>query len=436
MYDLAIKHGSVYLGDQLVETNLYIKDGKFKAIGKATFDALKTIDAKGKFVFPGIIDPHVHFELDLGFITSRDDMYHGSKAALFGGVTTVIDFLEPVSDIDGLVQAFEHRNTQAQAMQCDYQFHATIKAPTCDLEKFVLTMKDLGMNTLKCFTTYSESGRQTKHDDIKTLLELTKKHDFMLVVHVEDDAQINIKPHYLSHDLPKARPEQAEIDEALKMAAMVAETGGKLYMVHVSSGHTLQALKTHYPTLLNQRFFIETCPQYMMFTEEKLTTHHGDLYACAPPLRSEAAQATLKSLFSDIETFATDHCAFHKNDKTGKSLSNMPMGIGSVEQAFPVLFSLFGLAVLPKMTTNVAERFGMKQKGAIKINHDADCFIFNPKPQHLNSHHGYADYNLYQGLEVKGNVETTLLRGMIRVHQETYKEGRGHHHYAKTTRTH
>lgn len=436
MYDVAIKHGSVYLGDSLVKTNVYIKDGKFKAIGQAHFDALKIIDAKDKCVFPGIIDPHVHFELDLGFIVSKDDMYHGSKAALHGGVTTVIDFLEPVSDIDGLIQAFETRKAQAQKMQCDFKFHATIKQPTCDLEKFVLTMKDLGMNTLKCFTTYSESGRQTDHASIETLLRLTKKHDFLLVVHAEDDQQINLKPTMRSKDLPLARPEQAEIDEALRLAALVEKTDGYLYMVHVSSGRTIQALKKHHPQLINDHFFIESCPQYIVFNDELLRSHHADLYTCAPPLRPATSQAMLKALFDDIHTFGTDHCAFHKADKLNKRLEEMPMGIGGVEQAFTVLYSIFGLKVVPKMTSHVAKTFHLHHKGAIKINHDADCFIFNPNAQHLNSHHGYADYNLYQGMDVKGAVETTLLRGALRVNQTSFKEGRGQHRHGNTTRTH
>jgi len=233
MIDKAIINGKIYQEGKMVSTNIYITDEKIFAISKEYFPALEEIDAKGLYVFPGIIDPHVHFDLDIGHFRSADNFEKGSMIAALGGVTTIIDFLEPVDNEHDLEKAYRKRIFEAEDSKIDYKFHACIKDPKCDLESFVLKMMSLGMNSLKCFTTYSESGRMTYDEDIIRLLRLSDKYKFLLLVHAEDNRLINHDPAFTFMDLNKSRPKEAEINKAMQLAGLVTRFGGYLYMVHV-----------------------------------------------------------------------------------------------------------------------------------------------------------------------------------------------------------
>lgn len=419
MYDIALKNGHVYLDGAFKKTNVYIKDGLIGAITRADHDANEILDVTDKEIFPGIIDPHVHFDLDLGFIRSKDDFFGGSKAALFGGVTTVIDFLEPTSKAVDLLPALKTRLTAAKDAYVDVKFHACIANPKGDIKAYIKTMKSLGLNTLKFFTTYSESNRRTDEKTIEALLYLSKSYDFLLLAHIEADDMIDLNPTFKAQDLPTARPKEAEITEALKIAKMVEKTKGNLYMVHCSSGSTIKQLKNTYPRLLNTHMFVESCPQYFTFTEDALKKNNNQLYTCAPPLRSQTEQDLLSEHIDDFFTIGTDHCAFNKADKATPYLKNMPLGIGSIEQSFQIMYTKFGLSIVDKMTKNVARRFKLEKKGQIKVGYEADLFVYDKQEMTIGKPHGHTDYNLYQGLLANGAVIHTIKSGQFAVKDKT-----------------
>ncbi|MFA5235368.1 MAG: amidohydrolase family protein, partial [Bacilli bacterium] len=188
MYDLAIVNGKCFIHGSWSGECLYVKDGSIAHIGPKGLPAQETFDASGLEVLPGLIDPHVHFELDLGTIVSRDDFDYGCQAALHGGVTTIVDFLEPTANAAALERSYHSRMEQAKKCRIDYHFHATIKQPDGDLEAYVKTMLRLGMKTVKLFTTYSDSGRRTDDETIIELLKLSNRYHFLVMTHVENDA--------------------------------------------------------------------------------------------------------------------------------------------------------------------------------------------------------------------------------------------------------
>ncbi len=421
MYDLGIINGKAYIEDKFIKTNIYIKDGLIKEITDKLLDSKELYDCNNDLVIPGIIDPHTHFDLDLGFTKSKDNFFSGTLAAAFGGVTTIIDFLDPVNNEKDLAAAFKKRKAQAKESVIDYKFHACLKNPKNNIPNLIKEFKKHGLNTIKVFTTYSDSGRRTYDEEIKELLLHSNINNYTVTVHIENDDLIITNDYDSYRKLPDNRPTTSEMTEALKLARLVKETKGKLYMVHLSSGETLEALKNQYPDILNKNFFIESCPHYFTFTKDNLNEENGFLFTMAPPLRSKKEKQLLIKNINHVYTIGTDHCVFNSNEKDKPLLKDIPLGIGGVEESFRIMFSKFGEKIIPKMTRNVAKaHYLYPQKGVIQIGSDADMFIYKLKDTLIHEYHSASDYNLYFGKKVNGEIISTISRGDFVVKNKAY----------------
>lgn len=426
MYDQAIIKGKAYINNKWEEKNIYIIGEKIALISDKVLPAKKVIDASGYEVLPGIIDPHVHFELDLGFIKSVDNFYSGSVAAAYGGVTSYVDFLEPVDCVKDLEPAFKRRLALAEKSVVDYHFHATIKCPKGNLEDFVKKMKELGMNTLKIFTTYSDSGRRTYDKEIIELLNLSKKYKFLIMAHIENDDLIDLNPKFTHKDLTISRSSESETTEVLKIAQFVRETKGWLYMAHLSSGETLRRLVEEFTDILNTHFIVESCPQYFSFNKDVLLKEKGELYTFAPPLRSQKENDLLFKYSNYVYTIGTDHCAFMSEDKKKQFLHETPLGIGAVEHSLNVMRHHLGDDVLTKMTDRVAYTQGFRTKGEIKVGFDADFVIYqtDEEAKCLNNH-GTCDYSIFKNYPAAGKVISTMVRGKFIINEGKFVGGKG-----------
>ena len=412
MFDLFIKNGFVYKNNRFVKTNIGVLGETIVYIGNDVYPAKQTYDATQRRVLPGLIDPHVHFDLYCGTIASRDDFYYGSKSAAYGGITTIVDFLDPTRNAQELKESFEKRMKEAEECNVDYHFHACIREPNGNLEEYVYTMKELGINTVKLFTTYSETHRRTCDSDIKKLLKLSKKYNFLVCAHIENDEMINRDESLTYEQLADARNTESERSEALKLCKFAVQTGGHLYMVHCSSGYTLKAICEKYYEYLGKNIFIESCPQYFVFNNSVLKGKQGHLYTFAPPLRSEEERKTLIKHFEYVNCIGTDHCAFNIEDKESNTLlKGMPLGVGGIESSFVVLYKMFGDEVIEKMSKNVAKIQGFANKGEIKVGNYADLFILNGGNQYIGKPHGAVDYSIYEHILVNTTVESTIIRG-------------------------
>jgi len=423
MYDLAIINSKVWIDNSFINTNVYINGEKISKISNNFLDAKKTIDINDDLLIPGLIDPHVHFDLDLGAIHSKDDFLSGSRQAVYGGITTYIDFLDPVDNPDDLEKAYEKRKADVEKSYVDYFFHATIKNPQCNLETFVKKMLSLNIHSLKLFTTYSESNRRTYDKDIIELLKLSEKYNFLLLIHIENDDLIYLNEKFKYHELLKSRPSVAEEKEAMKLAGFVKEHGGYLYMVHLSSGKTLEKLNIKYGDIINKKFFIESCPQYFLFTNDYLEKEDGYLFTLAPPLRTREERKLLRRQFEDIYTIGTDHCSFNKKDKIDLPLVKIPLGIGGIEFSFDVMYALFGQDVINKMSKNIAKLYDkLKLQGKIAEGFLANLSIYHLEDSVIETHHGNTDHSLYLGQKRNGKFIYTILRGNILMSDGTLLE--------------
>lgn len=426
MYDLGIMNGHVYINNEFIQTNVYIINGIIKKISTEVFDCKDLYDCKGNQVLPGIIDPHTHFDLDLGFTKSKDSFYTGTKAAAFGGVTTIIDFLDPVDNRRDLDNAFSTRKEQAKDSVIDHKFHACLKNPKGHIEDLIKGFKEHNLNTIKVFTTYSDSGRRTYDEEIRELLLHSKENNYTVTVHVENDDLIVTNETDSHHALPINRPTLSETTEASKLADMVRDTKGRLYMVHISSGDTLEYLKRNYKDILNKDFIIESCPHYFSFSNDILHTEKGHLYTMAPPLRSEEEKQKLINHINDVYTIGTDHCVFTSEEKHKTLLKDIPLGVGGVEESFRVLYTKFGESIIPKMTSNVAKaHYLYPQKGVIEEGSDADIFIYKLTDTTINTYHSNIDHNIYLNTPVNGEVLTTISRGSFVVRDKVFIKHKG-----------
>ncbi len=414
MNDLLIKNGLVFLKGKWVKTNLAVLGEKISYIGDKEVEAKDCLDATGLKVLPGLIDPHVHFELNCGRTTSCDDFYTGSVCAAYGGVTTIVDFLDPTRNAEELEKSYYERIALAKKSLVDYHMHACIREPNGDLEEYVKTVVKLGMRTIKLFTTYSDTHRRTYDEDIKELLRLSKKYNIMITAHIENDNLIDLRDEYTYKDLPVSRPSLAETSEALKLAKMVRETGGNFYMVHCSSGETLKALKEQFSDILGKNLFVESCPQYFVFNNSVLEEENGRLFTFAPPLRSERERQLLTAYYKDVNAIGTDHCAFMAKEKEFKSLKGFPLGVGGVEHSFSIMYRRFGDEIIEKMSKNTGILQDFPTKGELEVGKDADISIFKEIDDYFEKeNHGTCDYSIYDGITGAGEFKHVLVRGQF-----------------------
>ena len=401
MYDLGLVNGKVYKDGRFIETNVYVKEGKIKKITNERLDCTEIVDCNKNLVLPGFIDPHVHLNLHLGEFTSADDYESGSIAAAFGGVTTFIDFLEPIIE----TEEFEEKLKQ--------------KMQEGNVKTLVDTILKSGLPSVKVFTTYSESNRKISYEKLMELLEYSKNSGILVLVHAEND-QIILSSQFedVVELYPYTRPPEAETIEVSKLASLVEETGGKLYIVHLTCGTSIGTLSIDYYDLLNKNIFIESCPQYFILNSEVYSNEEGYLYILAPPLRPKEEVIRLHESINLISVIGTDHCPFTKADKQKyKEPSKIPKGLGSMEFSFPFMFWYFGTAIIDKFTTNPAKLHGLfPQKGVIREGSDADLVIFDPNKEiTIGVGHSKTDYNPYEGKTILGSVESTILRGQFLV---------------------
>ena len=412
MNDLLIKNGLVFLKGKWVKTNLAVFGEKISYIGNEEVEAKEVLDVEGLKVLPGLIDPHVHFELNCGKTTSCDDFYTGSVCAAYGGVTTIVDFLDPTRNAEELEKSYYERIALAKKSLVDYHMHACIREPNDNLEEYVKTVVKLGMRTIKLFTTYSDTHRRTYDKDIKELLRLSKKYNVLITAHIENDNLIDLRDEYTYKDLPVSRPSLAETSKALKLAKMVKETGGNFYMVHCSSGETLEALKEQFGDILGKNFFVESCPQYFVFNNSVLEEENGKLFTFAPPLRSERERQLLTAYYKDVNAIGTDHCSFMKKEKDYPSLKGFPLGVGGVEHSFSIMYKRFGDEIIDKMSKNTGILENFPSKGELEVGKDADIAIFEEIPDFFEKeNHGTCDYSIYDGVLGAGEFKHVLVRG-------------------------
>ncbi|MEA4972625.1 MAG: amidohydrolase family protein [Candidatus Metalachnospira sp.] len=423
MYELGIMNGNVYLNGSFIKTNIYVKDGRVAALSTDKFECNKYDDVNGRKVLPGFIDPHVHFSLTVGENTSTDDFESGSVNGLLGGVTTYIDFLDPVKTKNELKKAFDDRMKLAENSASDYAFHSCLANPSDSAKDMIKESLKCGITSIKLFTTYSNTDRRTYDDYIFELLKLSKMYNTRIVIHSENDDLVDYSKEILIKDHEKSRDTLCETTEVLKLAQMARISRGNLYIVHVSAGTTADIISREYSKELKEGGIImESCPHYFIMNSDFYKKKNGYLYTMTPPLRPEDDRVLLCAHIDEISTIGTDHCPFTAKMKEHKYTSETPMGIGGIKYSFLNMYTDFGEKVIDKFTVNPAKAYNMyPRKGTLLVGADADIVIFDDAVEGPIKD----KESLYNGRTVKGKIDRVYLGGTLAVGEGKYLGSKG-----------
>ena len=443
-----IKNGRIISASDNYVADIFIEGETISAIGKKlNVKSDREIDASGMLVFPGGIDPHVHLEMPFMGTFSSDTHATGTRAALFGGTTTVIDFVLQKQG-HSLHEALDEWNGRAKGTTfSDYSYHMAVTDFNENTKKEIKQfIEEEGITSFKTFMAYK--GALMIDDRMMIgLMEEVKKHGGLVTVHATNGDMIdyliqknrdagNLAPlyHYLS------QPEVTEAEASERFVDMLNYTGCPGYIVHLTCEGALNAVRN--ATKRNQHLFVETCIQYLLLDASLYEKNfEGAKWVMSPPLRQKKDQETLWAGINQglINVVATDHCPFMWEQKLmGKDdFSKIPNGHPALENRMELLFSegvVKGKISLNKYVelacTNPAKIFGMfPEKGTIAIGSDADIVIFDPEEKHIlsaSTHHMNVNYSGYEGWEVTGKVKTVLLRGEVAIEDNECKVAKGY----------
>lgn len=436
--NILIKNGAIVTSRNAFNADIYISDGQIVQIASAINVLEKvdrTIEAKGRFIYPGGIDPHVHMHLPTPTGFSADDFETGSKAALLGGTTTLLDFVTPQKG-QSLIDALIDRKAEANQSLCDYSFHVSPVAWTKTTEQEIKDCIDSGITSFKVYMAYKDSIG-LNDDDIFRVMHAVGKHGGIVTLHCENGDEIEKLRNELANEgnlnpefHPVSRPVHTESESVQMAIEMAKATQCPIYIVHTSASDSIQ----HIEKAQKEGFevYSETCPQYLLLDESKYTGDFSNTskYVMSPPLRKFADQLTLWNAISKgvVKTIGTDHCPFNLDQKLqGKDdFTKIPNGAGGVEHRMKLLFTYGVLQnrisynqFVNITSTQAAKIFGLyPQKGEIAVGSDADLVIWNPKTENeisVDNHHQNCDLEIYEGFKTIGEPEIVIANGEIKV---------------------
>jgi dihydropyrimidinase len=453
-----IKGGMLVTAEKTFSADILVEAEKILQIGQNLQVAeSELVNAAGKLILPGGVDPHTHFDLPMAGTVSSDDHYTGSKAAAFGGTTTVIDFVS--FDFPTLHESVDAWHKKAEKAAIDYSAHMNLTRFDGKIASEIPTLPGLGITTLKTFTAYNNRLRLSD-GDIFRALRIARDHGMLVMLHAENGDVIETliaEALQAGHTTPewhaRTRPAWGAVEATLRACSLAAQADASLYIVHMNVAGEVDMLK--YARERSVKVMGETCPQYLFFTEDDLRRPDGAKWVCSPPMRTKADNSRLWEGVSDstLQTIGTDHCPFFFDGTKpilyegqlvaipGKELgrddfTKIPNGLPGVGDRLPVLWTtgvgsgkITAQQFVALTSTNPARIFGLyPRKGALLPGSDADMVIWDPqkKVKYGVAHSAQrTDYNLYEGWELTGYPEKVFLRGRLIVDGENWLGRKG-----------
>jgi dihydropyrimidinase len=443
--DTVITGGTIVTPSEMVEASLAIEGEQIVAVGRQSElpPAERTIDADGKLVMPGVVDPHVH----VGDHISADSYATATRAAALGGVTSIIDFAwqghhgqdEPWTDEGTLAEGIETKQELAAGEAVvDYAVHAGILREDDAVLSEIPDIVSEGVTSFKIFTAYDWG---LSHGFMRRVMERLADTGAVGLYHTEDSPiceslteEFRESGRTGPEDYPHSRPDYAEAIAAEGAARLAVETGAKYYGVHTSCRDAAAVLERHRH---DGPIRAETCTHYLTL-DESVYERLGDLPRIAPPIRpADDVEAMYEYLRrGTLSVVSTDHVAQTAEAKRESEWWEGPYGANGLQTSLPVVHQQavverdFSYPFLVRtMSANPAATFGMDEKGSLEPGTDADIVIFDPETSYTVSAEDNAsisDHSLYEGMELEGKVSKTLVRGEIVADEGTVVAEDGH----------
>lgn len=423
-----IQNGTIVNADGRVKTNLLVEDGRISQLGTdiQAPDA-KVIDAEGCFVMPGFIDTHTHFDLDLGFTVTADDFITGTKAAMLGGTTCVLDFA--TQERDGTLQeGLDAWHKKAEGSSCNYGFHMAIARWDDGVREEMRAMTRQGVTSYKMYMVYD--ALKVDDGEIYSALKCAKEEGALIGVHCENWEVLQrriaeLKEQGVTAPMghPLSRPSAVEAEAVARLMRISQLAGAPAYVVHLSTAQGLnEACRAR---ARGQEVYLETCPQYLMLDDSCYERPDGLKFIMSPPIRKMEDQEALWLGLHDgeIDTIGTDHCSFTMAQKAhGKDdFSMAPNGGAGVQHRGQLIYTYGvceGRITLEQMvrylSANPAKLFGMPDHGSLETGKAADIVIWEPFYNMVitDDNHAYnCDNTIYAGFSVRGRARDVLLNG-------------------------
>ena len=431
------KNGTVVSGRGTRRADVLVENEKILQVGRNLSDPLaRAIDVTGKLLMPGFIDAHTHFDLDVCNTTTADDFDSGTKSAIRGGTTTIVDFACPNKG-ESLHHGLDlwHRKADGKCW-CDYGFHMTIDDWNAEIEKEIDDMYAAGISSFKMYMTYPAMmiGDEAMYKALKKL----KEKGGICGVHCENSGVINalIEEKKAAGEMgvsshPETRPDFLEAEAVSRLLRIAQAVDIPVVIVHLTNAATLAEVAA--ARRRGQKVYVETCPQYLVLDDSVYYNEdfsRAARYVCAPPLRKpEDCRALWAGLRKgDIQTISTDHCAFTlaQKDAGWGDFTKIPGGLPGVEARGELVYSFgvttrkISLATMCKvLSENPAKLYGMfPRKGVIAPGADADIVVYDPQADHIlraEDMVSRAGYTPYEGFVTHGSVSQVWLRGKLMV---------------------
>ena len=431
------KNGTVVSGRGTRRADVLVEDEKILQVARGISDPLaRTVDVTGKLLLPGFIDAHTHFDLDVCNTTTADDFDSGTRSAIRGGTTTVVDFACPNKG-ESLPYGLDlwHKKADGKCW-CDYGFHMTIDDWNEDIEREIDDMYAAGISSFKMYMTYPAMmiGDEAMYKALKKL----KEKGGICGVHCENSGVINAlieekraagATGVASH--PETRPDYLEAEAVGRLLRIAQAVDIPVVIVHLTNAAALA--EVHAARRRGQKVYVETCPQYLVLDDSVYYNEdysRAARYVCAPPLRKSADCRALWAGLrrGEIQTVSTDHCSFTLEQKeAGRGdFTRIPGGLPGVEARGELVYS-FGVAtrkislaaMCRVLSENPAKLYGMfPRKGVIAPGADADIVVYDPRADHIlraEDMVSRAGYTPYEGFVTRGSIAQVWLRGRLMV---------------------
>ncbi|GAB4566915.1 MAG: dihydropyrimidinase [Anaerolineae bacterium] len=430
-FDVVIKGGELVTDGSRFVADVGVRGEKIACIGE-DLSGEQEIDASGCLVIPGGVDVHVHLQMPIGDIISADDWEAGTRAAAYGGTTTVIDFVDPLPG-QGLMEALEARWAEAKGRaHIDYSFHMVLADTSPSRLAEMATIIEAGIPSFKLFMAYE--GKYLTDDQLFVALREIARLGGLALVHAENYPIIRL----LSRELleegkieprwhPVSRPAVAEGEAAGRIIALAEMAGAPIVIAHISCAPVVDQIITARGRGLP--VFGETCPQYLTLTEKEYGRPGflGARYVCSPPLRTEVDQRALWHglRMGDLQILSTDHCPWRWEDKErGRNdFTRIPGGVPGIETRLALAYH-FGVRTgrlslhdwVNVCCTQPARIFGLRDKGTLHVGMDADIVVFDPQREislTADQLHSQIDYSVYDEVTVRGWPRVVISRGQV-----------------------